>query len=174
MNDSVGNGSNGDLKTFPPYKNALEEIVKITTDEGYGVLFTHEQLNEWMDMKEPETIEEYKKFEFERLSAIEPLKAELLVDYSIFLSNEVGQGYRVLEPDEQVTSGVDRYLKKAQRTVLKSMQVLVHVAEDMLSLENQSLRLRKMERAAFLQAAFRKRKIPSLKGKVQELSDDPT
>ena len=169
--DEINKNKNGndDLKAYPPYKNALEKIVEVTTDDGYGVLFTHEQLLEWMDMKEPQTIEEYKKYEFTRMSAIENLKKELLADFNIFLSNEVGKGYRVLEPDEQVTNGVDRYLKKAQRTVLKSMQVLVHVAEDMLSLDNQRLRLRKMERTAFLQAAFRKRKIPSLKGKAKEL-----
>ena len=118
MND---NAIKEDLKHYPPYKNALDEIAAKTAEAGYGMLFTHEQLKEWMDVKEPKTIEEYKKCEFAYMASLEKLKDELMVDYNIFLDSVPGEGYRVLIPDEQITIGVDKYTRKAQRLVLKSM-----------------------------------------------------
>jgi len=151
------------LKAYPPYKNALDVIVAVTNDEGYGKLFTHQDLRDMMDMEEPKNIPEYKKFEFAYMSAIENLKDELLVDHNMFLCNEKGNGYRILEPDEQVTNGTDRHFRKSFKEIAKAMKALVHVQEDMLSDQVKNDRQRKIQRAAFIQAAYRKKNIP--KGK---------
>jgi hypothetical protein len=150
-----------DLKSYPPYKNAVNVIVNDTEDSGYGKLFTHENLKLLMDMEEPTTIPEYKKFEFEYMTAIENLKDELLVDYNIFLCSEKGKGYRVLEPEEQVTNGADRYFKRSYKEIAKAMKSLIHVQEELLSDQVKQDRQRKMQRAAFLQAAYRKKNISS-------------
>lgn len=152
-----------DLKTYPPYKNAVDEIVNTTSTEGYGKLFTHEQLKEWMDITDSEN-------PFAYMSAMEKLKDELLLDHNIFLDNERGNGYRVLEPDEQVTVGADKFIKKAQKYVGKSKKTLLCVNDGHLSMDNKALRLRKMERIAFLQASFRKKQFSIPQGsKIAEL-----
>ncbi len=152
-----------DLKTYPPYKNALEEIIKETLEFGYGKLFTHQSLSDMMDMTQPKTIPEYKKFEFAYMSAIENLKDELLIEHHMFLCNEKGQGYRVLEPEEQVSTGADRFFKKSFREIGKAMKSLVYVQEEMLSDQAKLDRQRKMQRAAFIQASYRKKKLTEVK-----------
>jgi hypothetical protein len=151
------------LKSYPPYKNAVEVISRVTEEEGFGRLFTHDELRKFMDMKEPDNLPEYKKFTVRYMSAIESLKSELLVDHSIFLYSERGQGYRVLEPEEQITIGAAHHIKKAYRETSKAMKSLIYARQELLSDEAQQKRQRGMQRVAFLQAAYRKREIPQVR-----------
>lgn len=148
-----------DLTPYPPYKNAVEKIVIDVEENGYGRLFEHAKLKELMDIKEPTTIAEYKKYEFDYLSAIENLKDDLLLEHTLYLSNDVGKGYRVLEPNEQVNYGADKHIRKAQQQISQAARVLTYVNDELLSIEGGQNRMRKMERLAFLRSAFRKRKI---------------
>lgn len=148
-----------DLAPYPPYKNAVEKIVIDVKDHGYGRLFEHATLKDLMDIKEPTTIEEYKKHEFDYLSAMENLRDELLSEHTLYLANDIGKGYRVLEPDEQVNHGADKHIRKAQQQISQAARVLTYVNDELLSIEGGHNRMRKMERLAFLRSAFRKRKI---------------
>ena len=148
-----------ELKQHPPYKNAVKNIVISVEENGYGALFKHNKLKEWMEIKEPKTIAEYKKTEFDYLSALDKLKDELLHDYHLFLANDLGKGYRVLHPDEQISNGVDKHIRKAQQQIIQATRVLTYVNDELLSIEGAQVRMRKMERAAFLQSAFKKKSI---------------
>ena len=151
-----------DLKAYPPYRNAVEEIIKDVEAKGYSRLYTHDQLKTWMDIKDPKTIDEYKKRELEYLSALDNLKSDLLLEHRLYLENDHGKGYRVLEPDEQIADGADRHIKRAQKQILQATRVLTYVNEELLSLDGDKLRMRKLQRTAFLQAAFRKRRLPEV------------
>ena len=160
-----------DIKAYPPYRNALEEVLRITEECGYGELFTHIQLKEWMDMEEPTTIDEYKKHEFEYLSNIEKMKDELLIENNMFFGNEIGKGYRVLQPDEQVDTGVARHTRKAQKELVKATRALTYVNDSLLSVASEQLRMRKMQRVAFVRAAFRKKNIDVIGGKKKTITE---
>ena len=152
-----------DLKPYPPYKNAIKNILEGVKRNGYGILYEHQTLKDWMDIKDPTTIEEYKKTEFDYLSSLDKLKGELLCDHNIFLTSDIGKGYRVLHPDEQVGNGVDKHVRKAQRQLVQAARVLTYVNDQLLSIEGGQARMRKMERLAFLKSAFSKKKIPKPK-----------
>lgn len=159
-----------EVKAYPPYLNAVEKIVEDVQENGYGKLYPHEQLKEWLDLEEPKSIDEFRKFQFNYLSAIESLKEVLLMEHKLYLENDRGKGYRVAPPDDQIQYCPEKYIKKAQAQLLKATRVLTFVNEQLLSLDAAQLRMRKMERMAFLRSSFRKRKIPKLKAEVKRIA----
>jgi hypothetical protein len=156
-----------ELKAYPPWRYAFERIVKDVETDGYGRLYTHAELKQLLDMKEPTTIEEYKAHEFDYLNNMDQIKTELLMEHNLCLDNDYGKGYRLKEPAEQITEVADAQMRKAQRAIGKATRLLTHVNEKLLDAEMAELRLRKMQRNAFIQAAFRKRKLPSPKTRPQ-------
>jgi len=130
-------------------------------DAGFGVLITHAEMKSLLSIEDPETIDEYKKAQFKYLSYMENLKRSLLIDYNLHLASDRGRGYRISNPDEQVTDGADKHFRRSHREIAKAMQVLVYTQESLLSDEAKKDRQRKIQRAAFIQSAYRKRVIPS-------------
>jgi hypothetical protein len=64
-----------------------------------------------------------------------------------------------LSPSDQVSKGADYYTRKSQRALARTMSTLANTDVDQLTPEEISLRHSKMNRIAFLKAAFRKRRI---------------
>jgi hypothetical protein len=157
-----------ELTKHPPWKEVVDVISRRVRLEGRGILFAHEELKELLKIQGPKTIEEYKKMEFEYLDAIDNLRNELLVEENIWLENKRGLGYTVISPEEQVDKSADRFFEKARNCVKRAGSLLIYVESDLLSAESEAMRLRKMQKVAFLRAAFRKRKFPQIEEKEQK------
>ena len=101
-------------KKHPGWKNAVEIILKRFDEEGYGILFSNQELFEMFDIKQPtySSYEDFQKFCFERLDHMENLKIELLEAYNICMSNMRGNGYVLLHPDDQVTKEAKKKMEK--------------------------------------------------------------
>lgn len=59
-----------EIKKFPAYKEAVDQIVKRFHAEGYGIIITDEEFDSFMSIKTPlesMTYNEYKALETERL-----------------------------------------------------------------------------------------------------------
>jgi len=151
----------GDMvKLYPGWKEAGAHIVARTEAEGYGLVFSFEELFCLMDLKWPETasLEDWKRLSFEKLQYMENLKNLLLEEHNLCLHNIRGEGYRVLHPNDQVTVGIEKEYQKIGRLICKIVNKAVHVNQMELSFDGQQQQMRHLEKAAFLQAVMGKKK----------------
>lgn len=153
-----------EIRQHPLWHEVVELIVSDVSEKGHGSFYSHAELKDLLDIKEPKTIEEYKKSEFEYMNAMEPLREELLLEHNIYLSNKRGEGYVILKPDDQVKDGPEKTLARARALTVKAHNILLCVEEALLSEEMKKTRLNKITKTAFLRAAFRKRKFPAIEG----------
>lgn len=158
-----------DIRIYPPWKEAVEIIAGRVKREGYGIIFSHEELLNLFDLKTPElaTPEVWRKLQFDVLQSLESLKDALLSEHSIYLLNIRGLGYQALPPGEQVEVVPRKYMKKIHNLIMKSIKSLVHVADEMLDEGQQETRLRNLEKLAFLKGASG-RKLQPLPGKTPD------
>jgi hypothetical protein len=148
------------LKLHPGWQEAARQIVVRTEAEGYGLVFSFEELFTLMDLKEPQTanLEEWRRHSFEKLQYVENLKSLLLQEHNLCLQNIRGVGYQVLHPDDQVTVAIDRDYRRIGRMLCKIVNKAIHVNQRELSFEGQQHQMRQLERAAFLKAVMGKGK----------------
>ena len=144
----------------PMWSQVVNRVVERFGNESYGFTIGHTELKELMAILPATTIEESKKEQLDYLTGMEQARDMLLEDYNLCLFSIRGEGYQVLHPSEQVKKGADYYTRKSQRALARTMNTLANTDVDQLTQEGISLRHSKMNRIAFLKAAFRKRSIP--------------
>ena len=157
------------IRIYPPWKEAVQVIANRVRQEGYGIIFSHEELLNLFDLKMPETAtpEVWRKLQFDLLQNLDNLKDALLSEHSIFLLNIRGLGYEILHPGDQIEVVPQKYMKKIHTLIMKSIKSLVCVAEGVLDEGQQQSRLRNLERMAFLKGASG-RKPQTLPGHAPE------
>ena len=147
-------------KEVPLVDIALSEILEQFEAQGYGVKFTHDELTLWMGIRKATDINGVKKEQLDYMTGICKVKDALLDDYNLCLHSIQGHGYTILHPNDQVSKGADYYIKKSQKALTRYARVLVNLDATELSIESRHLQLSKTNRAAFIKAAFRKRRLP--------------
>jgi len=143
----------------PMWGQVVNKVVERFGNESYGFTLEHADLKELMAITPATTIEESKKEQLDYLTGMEKARDELLEAYNLCLFSVRGEGYKVLSPSDQVSKGADYYTRKSQRALARTMSTLANTDVDQLTQEEISLRHSKMNRIAFLKAAFRKRRI---------------
>ncbi len=143
----------------PMWGQVVSYILARFETESYGLIAEHDVLKELMGILPATTIEESKKEQLDYMTGIEKARDELLEEYNIFLFSVQGVGYQVLTPGEQIKKGADHYIKKSQKALSKTMRTLANIDSSELDQESINLRYSKMNRIAFIKAAYRKRKI---------------
>jgi hypothetical protein len=148
-------------KAYPGWKNALEKILIRVKLEGYGVIFSHEELLALMDIQIPQvaTLQELQKYQLETLSSVENLKDTLIEEYSLYLMNIRGVGYQILHPNDQVDKAPKKHLKKMRKELTRAMTSLTNVHAELLDYDRSQARVRGLARLAFIRAAINKKKI---------------
>ena len=152
----------------PMWSQVVSRVVELFETESYGFTIEHHELKELMAINPATNIEESKKEQLDYMTGIERARDVLLEDYNLCLFSVRGEGYQVLHPIDQVKKGADYYIKKSQKALSKTMDTLANVDSEMLDLESTNLRHAKMNKIAFVKAAFRKRRIPSVEKKLIE------
>jgi hypothetical protein len=151
-----------ETRVHPIWKEVALEIVARIETESYGFIIEHKDLFEMLDIKEPKTISEAMKQRLEILDKVENLKSELLYNHNVLLFNEFNKGYKILNPDDQVTKGYDRQFDKARKKIHKAIDVLNYVNHELLSQSGTDQRDRNLGKAVFVLSAFNKRRIPEV------------
>lgn len=151
------------IQKYPPWKNAIEEIIVRFNKEGFGIVFSKVRLDEMFGIKPARTIAENQKNQFERMAQMEALKIALLKEYQLHFSNIRGQGYQIMHPNDQVAYGADKHTKKAKRELRRAGAIIVHVRAGELDNKHEEMRLHKLRLNGFQQHALAKRKLPILK-----------
>jgi hypothetical protein len=164
---------NGITKLYPGWKEATVKIVERVSREGYGIMFSHEDLYAMMDIKVPEmaTPEVFKKHAFEVMASTLNLFKCLLEEHNLCLHNVRGQGYQVLHPDDQVTIAADKRFKRALHHIGQAVAVLTHVDVDALSFDGQQEQVRRLGKAAFLFSGLSKKKKVAENEKLKALPE---
>ena len=155
-------GDNMDkTKLHPGWKNAFEIILKRFDQDGYGVMFSDEQLLTMLDIEKPDvgTYDDFQKFQLERLKQMESLKNALLEQCNLCMENMRGQGYVLMHPNDQVLKTANKYYRLSKKKINKMLSVLTNVDNEHLDHEGRDNRLRMLGRAAFIKSAMNKRKI---------------
>lgn len=165
------------IKKHPAYKEAVERIVERYHREGYGVIITDEDFDDFMSIKKVDdtatmTRAQFKALEMERLQRYAAIEA-LLNDHNICLvRSKAVSGFEILPPKDQITVAYDRRMAKVRRELNKAASALVNVNYTLLTMEEENERQKKIIRAAFIKTAINKRKIelviPEEKKKITE------
>ena len=145
---------------YPMWERVVERIRDRFEIESYGFIIKHTEIKELMGITPAQTIGEVKKEQLDYMTGIDKARDTLLEDYNLFLYSVPGQGYQVLHPLDQIRKGADYYVRKSQKALSRSASTLANVDSDLLDAESRNLQLLKMNRIAFIKAAFRKRRIP--------------
>ena len=148
-------------ETYPFYEGAIAHVLERFEIESYGAMFLHEELKDWMGIKIGETIAEAHKENLDYFRGIVRVRDSLLEDYNICLASVVGNGYKILTPEEQIHKGPENYIRKSQKAISRAVSVLTNVDRNALSYETKDLQLAKIARMAFIKSAYRKRRIPA-------------
>ena len=148
---------------YPEWKEARDRILERIQMQGYGILVSMQELHDYMDMKPPNTIDEYKKYQFKWLGSVENLKDSLLEEHNVCMMNSRGEGYIVCTPDDQVSKAYTKIMKRARFALRKAINTLTNVNQDLLSSEGSKVRLDNMAKVAFIKQAMNKRKITTEK-----------
>ena len=155
-----------ETRVHPIWKEVALDIVARIETEGYGFMIEHKDLFDMLEIKEPKTISEAMKQRLEILEKVENVKSELLYNHNVLLFNEFNKGYKILNPDDQVTKGYDRQFDKARKKIHKAIDVLNYVNHELLSQSGTDQRDRNLAKSVFVLSAFNKRRIPEMKRKA--------
>jgi len=120
-----------EVTLYPQWKQAVLDFI----ESGFepGVVITHEWLHAHFGMREPKTVEEYKKQELEFLNAFVSFKDELLNDYQIALRSVRGEGYTIVPPREQTKAALDSGRKEIRKALKKTGSWLINIRHDCLT-----------------------------------------
>ncbi len=145
------------LKLYPAFKHAALEILNRVESEGYGILITHEELHDWLDIELAETAKEERKRQWQILSQMEQLKELLLKEHNILLINSIGKGYHIPTPDNQVYKGWISYVEKAKKNLIKAQETLMYVNIELLSKEGMQCRQKNMHKMEMIKNGLTKK-----------------
>ena len=132
MSEDITETGNEPVALFPAWKQAGADFV---AQFSYGDLVPLDWFYTHFELTQPEYCgrEEFNKFQFAFLDAMENLKTLLLQQHSMALANVRGQGYRVLKPAEQTGYAMTKLRDEVRRTLRKAAGILEHVDRNLLS-----------------------------------------
>ena len=150
-----------ETKKHPAWKNATELILERFDKEGYGIMFSDNEINEMLELTKPSygSYDDFQKFQLERLGQLESLKIALLEDANLCLENSRGNGYMLMHPDDQISKTAKKFHKHARNKINRMVSILTNVDNEALSLDGRRQQLDMLGKAAFIKAAMNKRKI---------------
>jgi hypothetical protein len=118
-------------KKFPEWKQAVDNAI---SEFDHGDLVSFKWLYEQFGISPPKsgTAEQFKEFQFKFLSYIENFKETLLLEHCMYLSSVRGDGYLVVEVDDQTSIAWDRMKKKIASELRKTERAITNIKYDRL------------------------------------------
>lgn len=157
------------VSLFPQWRQAVENASDSYT---YGDVIPHEWLIDHFGLEKPKhgTDEQFKKYQFDFLEAMEGFKNAMLVEHHMALENVRGRGYRILHPNEQTDFAIRQYKITMAREVRKAANLLHNIEVSMLTPEEQRENINARGKLAAIQSFTRKQLRPSLLGEQTKIS----
>lgn len=151
------------IKKHPAYKEAVEQIIKIFEEKGYGAIITDDEFDGFLSIEhQPDqlmTDEQYKTLSLERLGRYAAIK-ELLEEYCICLSRQKDiDGFEIVHPRDQVQTVHDKAMAKVRRGLHKAAVILSNLDHTLLTMEEEKNRQARIIRNAFVKGALSRKRI---------------
>jgi len=149
------------MKKHPAWKNAVEIITERFAFEGYGILFSEEDMNAMLDLQKPAmgTFAEFQKYQLQRLQSLTALKDALLEDHNLCLTCAGNYSYSLTHPDDQVNVVSQTIKKQVRGKINRMIKTLVHTDDRELSTESRNKKALELGKMAFVIAAMNKRRL---------------
>ena len=73
------------MKRHPAHKRAVESIIERCNQEGYGITFSNQEIDDLLGLKRPAhcSREELEDFKFEQKQGLDNIKRDLLYNYNL-------------------------------------------------------------------------------------------
>lgn len=129
--DILSIGEVGTISVFPAWKNAVE----IAANEfSHGDVISMQWLHDNFKITKPVngTFDDFQKYQFAFLEAIDGFKNELLENHQMAIVNIRGEGYRVLQPKEHTGYAEEKFKKDLKKCAIKAVSILTHTKFDAL------------------------------------------
>lgn len=106
----------------------IETAVSLFLQEEFkdGDVVSHEWLKTYLEIPDPESLDQVQRIQFLLLSRVEEFKKSLLEDHKIALESVRGIGYRIVPPNEQAAFAVTEAAKQIQKGIERGLSVLCH------------------------------------------------
>jgi len=129
--DTLSIGTVGEITVFPAWKNAVEVAAREFTP---GAVISMQWLHESFKITKPMdgTFDDFQKYQFKFLEAIDGFKNELLENHRMAIVNIRGEGYRVLQPKEQTEYAESKFKRDIKKCAFKAVSILTHTKFDAL------------------------------------------
>jgi hypothetical protein len=116
---------------FPAWKQA----VRVLLDEGltYGSTVTRKRLADLCQVRQPESIEDVRRYDLELLTCITEIKDVLLTAHCMLLVTDNKGAYVVIAPESQTQYAVDSGIKAIGREMKKMSMAVSFTKTDLLS-----------------------------------------
>ena len=161
-----------ETKKHPAYKAAMDKILERFDSEGYGIIITDRELDEYMSINVPEgqmSYDDFRAIEMERLQRYKAIE-ELLSDHNMCLiRSKAVAGFEILPPKDQIRTAYEKRMAKVRRELNKAAASLTNINHELLTMEEESERQQRLIRSAFINNAIRKRKIQIVHTKDQKM-----
>ena len=143
---------------------AADDLIEARDTENWDddYVITHQRLDEFTGVPQPEKNTPYfeaQKMCLARLEAIEGIKSVLLELYDVALKSQVGSGYSIVLPVEQVEWAQDVRRKRIQKALAKSRLRVFHVDTSLLTVEQNRQRTDELAQISKLQSIHRKARV---------------
>ncbi len=153
------------IKKHPPYKEAVDKILKRFDEEGYGSFFSDEEIDEILSITPPLspcTVEEHEKYQLSRLQIYETIKL-LLKDHDLCLWHDRGSdGFIIAHPNDQISVIADNRKAKVKKEIRTYILTLRNTNVTMLSDENKTKRNDELSKIEWFRRGINKRKFEQI------------
>lgn len=117
---------------FPEYLQAVDDAIE---DFYYGDIISIEWLYVHFDLHPPKigTHDQFKTYQLKFLSAMDGFRELLLTEHKIMLQNVRGEGYLLVNPNEQTQIAWDKLKTEISRQINKAEAKITNINMAMLS-----------------------------------------
>lgn len=125
------------LNETPQSEKISVQAAQKVAEKGYGTIVTHEYLRSLLRCDPPPfgTHDDFIAYSFELLQAVDSLKTELLHTHRILLRNLRGSGYQLVEPSQQTTIAMERFVDSFHRAIRRAGEELEYINHSLLNQE---------------------------------------
>lgn len=117
---------------FPAWKNAVEIVAEnFKSGDVLSMNWIHE--NFMIEKPNNGTFDDFQKYQFELMAAMDGFKNELLEVHQIAIANIRGEGYRILHPKEQTGYSEKKFIDDMKKSATKAVALLNNIKFDSLS-----------------------------------------
>jgi hypothetical protein len=162
------------IHKYPPYVEAVERILERFDKDGYGVIITDQEFDEYMGIEQPQGLlsaATWEKLQLERLKRYKSIEMMLDQHHVCLVRSKMLPGFEILHPRDQVSYAHKKEMDRIKKRLKRATMILMNIDQSLLTMEEEADRQRQMMKMAFIKSATTKRKFEVLPTPVKKLGN---